>query len=105
LIAIVNCLKDENKSIKEDNMFIRRELSSLSVVVNMLEMCFVYIFSLNNIHKNIFCTNIRSVNANFDEFMLFLEYEKKYKIIDIFILNKTWHIISNFTLMILDYNI
>jgi hypothetical protein len=40
---------------------------------------------------NIISCNIRSVNAHFDEFILFLENDVKSDKIDIIILTETWH--------------
>jgi len=53
-------------------------------------------FNLNtNINSaaffNALCTNIRSVNANFDELLLYLENYINYKKIGILILTETWH--------------
>lgn len=50
------------------------------------------------------CTNIRSVNANFDELLLFLENGINYKKIDIFILTETWHHVENCLYSISGYN-
>jgi len=40
---------------------------------------------------NIICFNIRSINAHFDELLLFLENYLNCKNIDILILTETWH--------------
>ncbi|XP_022163951.1 uncharacterized protein LOC111029296 [Myzus persicae] len=50
------------------------------------------------------CTNIRSVNANFDELLLYLENDINYKKIDILILTETWHSVENCVFTIPGYN-
>lgn len=40
---------------------------------------------------NIICFNIRSVNAHFDELLLFLENDVNNKEIDVIVLTETWH--------------
>lgn len=50
------------------------------------------------------CTNIRSVNANFDELLLYLENYINYKKIDILILTETWHNVENCVFIIPGYN-
>jgi len=47
--------------------------------------------NLNNNYVNILCCNIRSVNSNFDELILFLENEIDSKKLDIIVLTETWH--------------
>jgi len=65
-------------------------------------------FNLNtNINAdffNVMCTNVRSVNANFDELLLYLENDISYKKIDILILTKTWHNVQDCEYTIPDYN-
>jgi len=57
---------------------------------------FYHVKNVNSInYVNIFCCNIRSVNANFDELMLFLESDKNNEKLDIIILTETWHNASN----------
>jgi len=53
---------------------------------------------------NVMCTNIRSVNANFDELLLYLENYINYKKIDILILTETWHSVMNCVFTIPGYN-
>jgi len=37
------------------------------------------------------CVLIRSINAHFDELLLFLENDAKYRDIDVIVLTETWH--------------
>lgn len=50
-----------------------------------------YLNNNNESHLNIICFNIRSVNAHFDELLLFLENDVNNKKIDIIVLTETWH--------------
>jgi len=59
-------------------------------------------FNLNNNETTFF--NIRSVNANFDELLLYLENYINYKKIDIVILTETCHSVENCVLTIPGYN-
>lgn len=46
---------------------------------------------INNKYLNIICCNIRSVNANFNELVLFLESEQNINKIYVIVLTVTWH--------------
>ena len=45
----------------------------------------------NKNYLNIICCNIRSINAHFDELLVFLENDVKNREIDIIVLTETWH--------------
>jgi len=44
---------------------------------------------------SVFCCNIRSVNAHFDEFILYIKSEKKYSNLDVIVFTETWHTADN----------
>jgi len=44
---------------------------------------------------NVFCCNIRSINAYFDEFILYINSEKNCPTLDVIVLTDTWHTIDN----------
>jgi len=53
---------------------------------------FIYSYKIiNGFFLNVLCCNIRSVNSNLDELLLFLENDKKNMLLDIIILTETWH--------------
>lgn len=58
----------------------------------------------NSFNLNIMCTNIRSLNANFEDLILFLENDIHYKKIDILILTETWHNTVDISYNITGYN-
>lgn len=58
----------------------------------------------NSFNLNIMCTNIRSLNANFEDLILFLENDIHYKKIDILILTETRHITVDISYNITGYN-
>lgn len=47
-----------------------------------------YNFS-NNMFISVFCCNIRSVNAHFDKFILYIKSEKKYSNLDVIVFTET----------------
>lgn len=59
---------------------------------------------INGSFLNILCCNIRSVNSNLDELLLFLENDKKNMLLDIIILTETWHDVNCCNISICDYN-
>jgi len=52
---------------------------------------YVCLNNINSNYLNIICCNIRSVNAHFDELLLFLGNDKNFYDIDIIVLTETWH--------------
>jgi len=61
---------------------------------NYFESFSDYVNCVNDInlnYLNILCLNIRSINAHFDELILYLENDIKCKQIDILVLTETWH--------------
>lgn len=66
---------------------------------------FIYCHKIiNGFFLNVLCCNIRSVNSNLDELLLFLENDKKNLLLDIIILTKTWHDVNCCNISIRDYN-
>lgn len=66
----------------------------LNYRTNYYESFSEFVHINNNVssnYLNIICCHIRSINAHFDELLLFLENDAKYKDIDIIILTETWH--------------
>lgn len=59
----------------------------------------------NGNYLNILCFNIRSINAHFDDLILFLENDKKSKKIDILVLTETWHNTVSCQYKIAGYNL
>lgn len=59
---------------------------------------------INGFFLNVLCCNIRSVNSNLDELLLFLENDKKNMLLDIIILTETWHDVNCCNISIRDYN-
>lgn len=51
-----------------------------------------YSFNYNKFFS-IFCCNIRSINAHFDEFIMYMSVENNH--LDVIILTETWHTIEN----------
>jgi len=64
-----------------------------------------YVNNKNTSLLNIICFNIRSVNAHFDELLLFLENDVNSDKIDVIVLTETWHNSSSCHYMIPGYNI
>lgn len=50
------------------------------------------------------CTNIRSVNANLDERLVFLENYIYYRKIDVLILTETWHNVEDYVYILTGYS-
>jgi len=50
---------------------------------------------INNNFISVFCCNIRSINAHFDEFVLYINSEKNLSILHVIIFTETWHTVDN----------
>jgi hypothetical protein len=78
---------------------------NLNVVNNYLEYKTNYFESItefidrynfsNNMFISVFCCNIRSVNAHFDEFIMYIKSEKKYSNLDVIVFTEKWYTADN----------
>lgn len=66
---------------------------------------FVYTYNIENkLCINILCCNIRSVNANLDELLIFIANNSHKNNIDVIVLTETWHDVENCNINVLGYN-
>lgn len=83
-------------------------IENLNNKTNYFESFYEYYTSVNinfENYLNIVCLNIRSINAHFDELLLFLENNLYYNKIDIIVLTETWHDTISCPYKINGYNI
>lgn len=80
----------------------------LNYRTNYYEYFSEFVYINNNVcnnYLNIICCNIRSINAHFDELLLLLESDAKFRDIDIIVLTETWHNIQSCNYVLDDYSL